>query len=213
MIGPVGWRNLWPTRWLRSLLNPSRSSVHHRLQFLRHLPSADPVTGLSWPGRRGKGSRASSSVVGGVDDGDVAAVIRKRIKTNCRERLGADYSEADFKTKMRRYVGRELQFGLKICHVDKRPPADHMRFVRYAREYAETSASPKSVGGSISTAATAASPPPVAASSSASASPPSYQVRDWQGDGDDAPKKQARMGSASKLTGLPPGTPLPKGTI
>eukprot|EP00959_Pyramimonas_sp_CCMP1952_P221663 4633930-Pyramimonas_sp.AAC.1 len=37
--------------------------------------------------------------------------------------------------------------------------------------------------------------------SSASASPPSHQVRDSQGD--DVPKKGARMGGASMLTGLP----------
>eukprot|EP00959_Pyramimonas_sp_CCMP1952_P262071 5480158-Pyramimonas_sp.AAC.2 len=108
--------------------------------------------------RRGeKRSRASSSVVDGVDDNDVATVIREHIKTIWRERLGAGYTEADFKTMMRRYVGRELQFHLKICHEDRRLPADNMRLVRYARVHAETGALPKSVGGSI---LAAASPPP-----------------------------------------------------
>eukprot|EP00959_Pyramimonas_sp_CCMP1952_P466075 9489383-Pyramimonas_sp.AAC.1 len=111
---------------------------------------------------------------------------------------------------MRRYAGRELQLYLKMCHEDKRPPAD-MRFVRYAREYAETGVLPKPAGGCISAAAV--SPPPVAASSSAAASPPAYQVRVSQGDGDDAPKKETRMGSASKLTGFPPGSPLTEGAI
>eukprot|EP00959_Pyramimonas_sp_CCMP1952_P425736 8917618-Pyramimonas_sp.AAC.1 len=68
---------------------------------------------------------------------------------------------------MKRCVGPELQFYLKICHGDNGPPADYMRFVCCAREYAETGVLPKSVGGSMPVAAAAASPPPVAASSSA----------------------------------------------
>eukprot|EP00959_Pyramimonas_sp_CCMP1952_P401258 8407930-Pyramimonas_sp.AAC.1 len=49
-IGAVRRRVLRLTRWFRSLFNPSRSSVHRRLQFPSRLPCADPVTRLSWQG-------------------------------------------------------------------------------------------------------------------------------------------------------------------
>eukprot|EP00959_Pyramimonas_sp_CCMP1952_P384280 8053417-Pyramimonas_sp.AAC.1 len=53
-VGAVRRQILRLTRWFRSLLNPSRSSVHHHLQFLSRLPSADPRDGAELA-RRGGG--------------------------------------------------------------------------------------------------------------------------------------------------------------
>eukprot|EP00959_Pyramimonas_sp_CCMP1952_P352994 7395311-Pyramimonas_sp.AAC.1 len=68
-VGPVRWQILRLARWFRSLLNPSSSSVHRRLQFPSRLPRDE--AGLAR--REEKSSRAASGVVDRVDDEDVAA--------------------------------------------------------------------------------------------------------------------------------------------
>eukprot|EP00959_Pyramimonas_sp_CCMP1952_P031155 653083-Pyramimonas_sp.AAC.1 len=62
-------------------------------------PSAErrPRDAAELARREEKRSRASSSVVDGVDDNDAATVICEHIRTIWRERLGADYIEADCK--------------------------------------------------------------------------------------------------------------------